>query len=154
MTKVIFWHCLPLYNVTNYVIIMTTIIFRLCPPLHNVIHYNDYYDNDHFPDLSSTSKCNPLHDYYDNDNFLALSSTAQCNYFIFFKSQCYVVPYGKFGSVKQPQEQRYPFCFCLCSFWVSKQCYNKLYGCQCLGFLTRAQMLMHAIAHGGCTDTV
>ena len=27
------------------------------------------------------------------------------------------------------------------------------YGCQCLGFLTRAQTLMHAIAHGGCTDT-
>ena len=28
------------------------------------------------------------------------------------------------------------------------------YGCQCLGFLTCTQMLMHAIAHGGCTDTV
>ena len=27
-------------------------------------------------------------------------------------------------------------------------------GCQCLGFLTCAQMLMHAIAHGDCTDTV
>ena len=26
--------------------------------------------------------------------------------------------------------------------------------CQCLGFLTCTQMLMHAIAHGGCTDTV
>ena len=33
---------------------------------------------------------------------------------------------------------------------VSKQCY----GCQCLGFLMCSQMLMHAIAHGGCTDTV
>ena len=28
------------------------------------------------------------------------------------------------------------------------------YGCQCLGFLTCAQMLMHVIAHGGCTDTI
>ena len=35
-------------------------------------------------------------------------------------------------------------------FRLSKQ----RYGCQCLGFLTCAQMLMHAIAHGGCTDTV
>ena len=26
--------------------------------------------------------------------------------------------------------------------------------CWCLGFLTCAHMLMHAIAHGGCTDTV
>ena len=33
---------------------------------------------------------------------------------------------------------------------VFKQWYN----CQCLGFLTYTQMLMHAIAHGGCTDTV
>ena len=28
------------------------------------------------------------------------------------------------------------------------------YGCQCLGLLTCTQMLMHAIAHGGCADTV
>ena len=26
--------------------------------------------------------------------------------------------------------------------------------CRCLGLLTCAQMSMHAIAHGGCTDTV
>ena len=32
---------------------------------------------------------------------------------------------------------------------VSKQCY----GCQCLGFLTFAQMLVHSIEHWGCTDT-
>ena len=37
---------------------------------------------------------------------------------------------------------------CVCP--VSKQ----WYGCQCLGFLACAQMLMHAIAYGGCTDTV
>ena len=35
-------------------------------------------------------------------------------------------------------------------FPVSK----RWYGCQCLGFLTSAQMLMHAIAHGGCSGTV
>ena len=27
-------------------------------------------------------------------------------------------------------------------------------GCQCSGLLTCTQMVMHAIAHGGCTDTV
>ena len=32
--------------------------------------------------------------------------------------------------------------------------YFRVYGCQCLGFLTWAQMLMHAIAHGGCMGTV
>ena len=36
---------------------------------------------------------------------------------------------------------------CVQYFRVSKQ----WYGCQCLGFLTRAQMLMHVIAHGDCT---
>ena len=35
-------------------------------------------------------------------------------------------------------------------FRVSKQ----RYGCQYLGFLTCTQMLMPAIAHGGCTDNV
>ena len=35
-------------------------------------------------------------------------------------------------------------------FTVSKQ----WYGCQCLRFLTCRQMMMHAAAHGGCTDTV
>ena len=35
-------------------------------------------------------------------------------------------------------------------FRLSKQ----RYGCQCLGFLTCAQMLMHAVAHGGCANTV
>ena len=28
------------------------------------------------------------------------------------------------------------------------------YGCQCLGFLMCAQMLMHAIAHEGCMNAV
>ena len=37
---------------------------------------------------------------------------------------------------------------CVQYFHVSKQ----RYGCQCLGFLTCTQMLMHTIAHRGCTD--
>ena len=41
-------------------------------------------------------------------------------------------------------------CQCVQCFPVSTQCY----GCQCLGFLTCAQMSMRAIAHGGCTDNV
>ena len=39
---------------------------------------------------------------------------------------------------------------CVQCFPVSRQ----WYGCQCLGFLTWTRMLMRAIAHGGCTDTV
>ena len=39
---------------------------------------------------------------------------------------------------------------CVQYFRVSKQ----WYGCQSLGFLTSAQMVMHAIAYAGCTDTV
>ena len=40
-------------------------------------------------------------------------------------------------------------CQCVRYFHVSKQCY----GCQCLGFLTRAQMSMHLIKRWGCPDT-
>ena len=32
--------------------------------------------------------------------------------------------------------------------------FKQWYGCQCLGFLTCAQMLTHAIAQGGCADAV
>ena len=39
---------------------------------------------------------------------------------------------------------------CVQYFRVSKQ----WYGCKCLGFLTCVQMLMCAIAHGFCTDTL
>ena len=39
---------------------------------------------------------------------------------------------------------------CVQYFRVSEQ----LYDCQCLGLLTCADMLIHAIAQGGCTDTV
>ena len=36
------------------------------------------------------------------------------------------------------------------------QCFHvqKLVCCQCLGFLTCTQMLMHVTAHGGCTDII
>ena len=30
-----------------------------------------------------------------------------------------------------------------------RKMYPDMYGCQCLGFLTCAQMLMYSIAHGG-----
>ena len=33
-------------------------------------------------------------------------------------------------------------------------CVQQLCGCQYLGFVTFAQMLMHAVAHGGCAHTV
>ena len=39
---------------------------------------------------------------------------------------------------------------CVQYFRLSKQ----WYGCKCLGILTCTQMLMHVIAHAGCTDTV
>ena len=39
---------------------------------------------------------------------------------------------------------------CVQYFCVSEQ----WYGCLCLRFLTCAQMLMHAIAHGGCMKTI
>ena len=39
---------------------------------------------------------------------------------------------------------------CVLYFHVSKQ----WYGCQCLGFLTRTQMLMPVIAHRGCMSTI
>ena len=41
-------------------------------------------------------------------------------------------------------------CQCVKNFPVSKQ----WYGCQCLGLLMCAQMLIHAIVQGGCMDTV
>ena len=44
------------------------------------------------------------------------------------------------------QEQRYPF---LSVYAVFSSVQTMVYG-----FLTCAQMLMHAIVHGGCTDTV
>ena len=47
------------------------------------------------------------------------------------------------GETYQPREQRYTF-LSVCSIL----CVQQWYGCQCLGFLTCAQILMRAIAHG------
>ena len=55
------------------------------------------------------------------------------------------------GKVQQPQEQRYPF-LSVCAVVSCVQ--TIVCGCQCLGFLTCAQLLMHAIAQGSYTDTV
>ena len=54
------------------------------------------------------------------------------------------------GKAHQPQEQRYPF---LPVTGVCRCVQTMVYGCQCLGFLTCAQMLIDAIALGGCPDT-
>ena len=54
------------------------------------------------------------------------------------------------GKAHQPQEQRYPF---LPVIGVCRCVQTMVYGCQCLGFLTCAQMLIDEIAHGGCPDT-
>ena len=42
-------------------------------------------------------------------------------------------------------------CVCVCTVF---SCVRQWYGCQYLGFLMCAQMLMHAIAHEGCMNTV
>ena len=52
---------------------------------------------------------------------------------------------GKFGSSYLGKSSATHSYQCVQYFHVSKQ----WYGCQCLGFLTCAQMSMHAIAHGG-----
>ena len=55
------------------------------------------------------------------------------------------------GKVHQPQEQRYPF---LPVIGVCRCVQTMVYACWCFGFLTCAQMLIDAIARGGCPDTV
>ena len=42
-------------------------------------------------------------------------------------------------------------CVCVCAVFP---CVQTMVWLQCLGFLTCAQMMMHAIAHGGCMDSV
>ena len=52
--------------------------------------------------------------------------------------------------LQRPQEQCYPFLTVCAVFSFTKQrC-----GCQCFRSLTCTKMLMHAIAHKGCTDIV
>ena len=50
--------------------------------------------------------------------------------------------------LQQPQEQRYPFPR-ECAIFSCVQ--TMVHGCQCLGFLTCAQVSRHAIAHRGYT---
>ena len=53
--------------------------------------------------------------------------------------------------LQQPQEQRYPFLTVRSVF----SCLHTRVWLRCVGFfLTCTQMLKHAIAHEGCTDTV
>ena len=54
------------------------------------------------------------------------------------------------GKAQQPQEQRYLFLLG-CAVFL---CPDNGTAASAWDFLTCAQMLMHAIAHGGCTDTV
>ena len=76
-------------------------------------------------------------------------------FFFFFKTQTSLPLAGNsgrspdLGKEQQPQEQRYPF-LSVCAVFSCIQIFVWL------GFLTCAQMimLMHAIAHGGCTETV
>ena len=76
-------------------------------------------------------------------------------YYVHLICGCFTVPCEKRGwpysvrriSRKSSATHSYR---CVQYFPVSEQCY----GCQCLGFLTCTHMLMHAIAHRGCTDTV
>ena len=80
-----------------------------------------------------------------------------CLLFLFFyDGECTSLSFGgnsgrpnwaRHGSRKSSATHSYQ---CVQYFPVSRQ----WYGCQCLGFLTCTQMLMHAIAHRGCTDTV
>ena len=72
---------------------------------------------------------------------------------VFFRTSLSVVrnlshlTQGRHSSRKSSATHSYR---CVRYFPVSTQCY----GCQCLGFSMCTQMLMHAIAYGGCADTV
>ena len=72
------------------------------------------------------------------------------------KKSTSLIPCGKFGwpylgKATTAARAALPIPNSACGIFV---CPNKRYGCQCLGSLTCAQMLVHAIAHEGCTDTV
>ena len=50
--------------------------------------------------------------------------------------------------LQQPQEQCYPF-LSVCAVFLCVQ--TMVYGCQCLGFSTCAQMLNRVTTHGACS---
>ena len=75
---------------------------------------------------------------------------------VFFFSPTLFIPCGKFGSpylgkATAAARAALPIPNSACGIFA---CPDKRYGCQCLESLTSAQMLMPAIAHEGCTDTV
>ena len=68
---------------------------------------------------------------------------------------CFIVLCGKFGlpyldKAQQPHEQYYPFL----SVCAVLSCAETMVRLPVFGFSTCAQMLVHAIAHGGCPDTI
>ena len=73
--------------------------------------------------------------------------------FLFVPCQNFRSPY--LGKTQQLQEQRYPFLSVSAVFlFVATMVWLPLKRFFFFFFLTCAQMLMHAIAHGACTDTV
>ena len=103
----------------------------ICPPL-NLISFIINEINRRLNNLCNETK---------------IKNKIKIKYFIF---PCRTLWSPYMGKAQQPQVQRYPFLSVCVVFRVSR----RWYGCQCLGFLTCTQMLMQAIAHGGCTDTV
>ena len=75
-------------------------------------------------------------------------SVLSCTVLLLIKKN-FKVLYCPLWEIQQLQEQWYPFlplqCFCVSKQWC---------GSQCLGLLTCAQMLMHALALWGCMDSV
>ena len=74
---------------------------------------------------------------------------------LFVVHHCIVLILGKFGwphpgKAQQLQKQCYPF-LSACGVF---SCVQTMLWLPVFGFLTCAQMLMHATAHGGCRDTV
>ena len=87
--------------------------------------------------------------------FLFFFSFFFSSFFLFSFTHCFFISYGNFwssnlakahqyksGATHSDQRVQY--------LRVSKQSC----GCQCLGFVTCARMLMHVSVHGGCTDII
>ena len=110
--------------------------------LSDVIHTVDLSDGIHTLDQTAVTLCCGL---------LGQARACLMNRFT-FSCQCFIVPFGKFGSpyLGKATAAALPIPTSVCScFRVSRQwC-----GGQCLEFLTCSQMLMPVIAHGVCTDT-
>ena len=91
----------------------------------------------------------------DNGDIEFLLLLLLFNYYFYLVLQLLLCPMREIyvvllGKAQQPLSSATHSNQCVQYVPVSKQ----WYGCQCLGFLTRAQMLIQAIAHWGRTDTV